>query len=332
MFNDMKIKQVPEDFIVDEVIQLKLVKDRTNYVIFKLSKNNWDSFKVMNNLSKALNIKNKLIGYAGNKDKIAITSQYVSFYRIPKERIERIKMHDVRLEFVGYAHDRINLGDLDGNDFIITLRDLDKEVVIPKNIQLENYFGDQRFGNKANTHLVGKAIIKKDFKLACELLNITISNNDFIFELRKQPRRLLRFYISSYQAFIWNRLLSDFIKKQKNSFKISSNSGDLYLSKSSIENFKLPLISFDSELSDELKVILEEENISLKDFIIPQMPELTTETVYRNAFIDVKDISYEYSDDELNKNKLKIVIKFFLPKGCYATMLLSKLESYLNEN
>ena len=325
----MKIKQVPEDFIVDEVIQLKLVNERTNYVIFKLSKTNWDSFKVINNLSKALNIKNKLIGYAGNKDKLAITSQYVSFYKIPKERIERVKMHDVKLEFVGYAVDRINLGDLEGNNFIIAVRDLSKKVILPKDLQLENYFGNQRFGNKANTHLVGKAIIKKDFKLACELLNIPMSNNDFIFELRKQPRRLLRFYISSYQAFIWNKLLSNHLKKQKDSLIIKSNSGDLYISKSNIEDFKIPLISFDAEMSDELKSILEEENIQLKDFIIPQMPELTTETVYRNAFIDVKNISFEYSDDELNKNKLKVVIKFFLPKGCYATMLISKLENIL---
>src|SRR3989344_7564386 len=278
----MKIKQLPED------------------VIFKLSKTNCDSFKVINNLSKALNIKNKLIGYAGNKDKLAITSQYVSFYKIPKERIERVKMHDVKLEFVGYAVDRINLGDLEGNNFIIAVRDLSKKVILPKDLQLENYFGDQRFGNKANTHLVGKAIIKKDFKLACELLNIPMSNNDFIFELRKQPRRLLRFYISSYQAFIWNKLLSNHLKKQKDSLIIKSNSGDLYISKSNIEDFKIPL-----------------------------MPELTTETVYRNAFIDVKNISFEYSDDELNKNKLKVVIKFFLPKGCYATMLISKLENIL---
>src|SRR3989344_2748245 len=274
----MKIKQLPED------------------VIFKLSKTNCDSFKVINNLSKALNIKNKLIGYAGNKDKLAITSQYVSFYKIPKERIERVKMHDVKLEFVGYAVDRINLGDLEGNNFIIAVRDLSKKVILPKDLQLENYFGDQRFGNKANTHLVGKAIIKKDFKLACELLNIPMSNN---------------------------------LKKQKDSLIIKSNSGDLYISKSNIEDFKIPLISFDAEMSDELKSILEEENIQLKDFIIPQMPELTTETVYRNAFIDVKNISFEYSDDELNKNKLKVVIKFFLPKGCYATMLISKLENIL---
>ena len=236
------------------------------------------------------------------------------------------------MEFVGYLPDRINLGDLDGNNFMIIVRDLDKKVVLPKDIQLENYFGDQRFGNKANTHLVGKAIIKKDFKLVCELLDIKVLNNDFISELRKQPRRLLRFYISSYQAFIWNRLLSDIIKNKKNNFVIKSNSGDLYISKVPIENFKIPLISFDSELTDELSEILKEENISLKDFIIPQMPELTTETVYRNAFIDVKDIYYEFSNDELNKNKLKVLIKFFLPKGCYATMLISKLESYLNEN
>ena len=204
----MQIKKIPEDFFVEEVSKLNLKKERADYSIFKLTKTNWDMFKLIEVISKILKIKSKLIGYGGNKDKNAVTVQYISFYKIQKERIENMKINNIKLEFVGYSDERINLGYHDGNNFIIVVRDLNNKVEIPKNLQFENYFGNQRFGNKFNTHLVGKAIIKKDFEKACKILRIKVENNDFIGGLRKQPRRLLRFYISSYQAFIWNRMLS----------------------------------------------------------------------------------------------------------------------------
>lgn len=326
----MIIKQIPEDFVVEEVIKLNLIKERSNYLIYRLTKKNWDMFKLISTLSRILKTKNKFIGYAGNKDKAAVTTQYISFYKINKERTDNIKIHDVRLDFLGYSKKRINLGDLEGNNFKIKIRDLNNKSNLPNYLYLENYFGEQRFGNKQNTYLVGKAIIKKDFKKACELLNMQVSNNDFIGELRKQPRRLLRFYISSYQAYLWNKILEFNLRKIKNNIKIKSGNQELVIVKDKINNFDIPLISFDAKLTNEIKSLLNEEDISLKDFIIPQMPELITQTSFRKAFIEVKDIQYKYSSDEINKRKLKLEVQFFLPKGSYATILLKKLETYLN--
>ena len=326
----MKVKQIPGDFVVDEIIKLKLVKEKSNYLIFRLTKENWEIFKLLQIISRTMNVKNKFVGYAGNKDKVAVTTQYISFYKIPRERIERIKINGVKLEFVGYSKERINLGDLEGNNFNITIRDLKKEVNLPGSIQLENYFGEQRFGNKYNTHLVGKAIIKKDFKKACELLNIHTLNKDYVGELRKQPRRLLRFYISSYQAFIWNKLLAKELSSQKNHFKTQTTATELVFVRDKMKDFSIPLISFDTKMTPELKSILNEEAVLLGDFVINKMPELITETSFRKAFIEVNEINYKYSKDELNSGKLKLLISFFLPKGCYATILLKKLESYLN--
>jgi len=324
----MIIKQIPEDFIVEELINLNL--SNGNYSIYKLTKKNWDTFKILETIARILNTKIKFIGYAGNKDKKAVTTQYISFYKIPKNRIDRIKINDVKLEFLGYSPDRINLGDLKGNKFIITARNLDKKSRLPSELQLENYFDDQRFGNKSNTHLVGKAIIKKDFKEACKLLNLEVKNNDYVGVLRTQHRRLLRFYISSYQSYIFNNQLSKIISDRKH-FLVDYSLGKLNLSAEKIKNFNLPLISFDSKEDNILKEIIKKENISLNDFIIKQIPELITETQYREAFIEVKDIKSKFDEDELNKDKFKVIIEFTLPKGSYATLLIKKLESYLNQ-
>ena len=57
------------------------------------------------------------IGYAGTKDKHAVTYQYVTVpqqYKLP----ERIGMSYFKFE--GYLRDRITIGDLEGNNFEVT--------------------------------------------------------------------------------------------------------------------------------------------------------------------------------------------------------------------
>ncbi len=326
----MKLKQIPEDFIVEEIIELKLNEVLSDYSIWKLIKKDWESFKIIEALSRALGTKSKFIGFAGNKDKQAITTQYISIYKINKDRIERAKVNGAKLEFIGYSTNRINLGDLKGNKFTIIIRDLNKEVKLPKYLQLENYFDEQRFGNKLNTHLVGKSILKKDFKETCKLLKLSVNGNDYIGAIRKQQRRLLRFYISSYQSYLWNKTLKELLKKEKNIGKYNSKFEELIFTKDKVKNFQIPIVNFDIEEDKIIDKIMKDENITKQDFIIKEIPELITESVNRAAFIEVKDIECKWLKDELNKSKLKLELKFFLSKGSYATMLVKKLSIFLN--
>jgi len=75
---------------------------------------------------------------------------------------------------------------------------------------------------------------------------------------------------------------------------------------------------------------MNEEEIKREDFIIKEIPELVTESKYRDAFIDVKNIKCYWDDDELNEGRFKVELKFFLPKGSYATMLIKKLSVEYN--
>mgnify|MGYP001619109865 CR=1 FL=1 len=324
----MKIKQIPEDFIVNEEIELKLSKDHLNYSVWKLTKKDWESFKIISAVAQSLKTKNKFIGFAGNKDRNAVTTKYISIYLVPKTRIEKVNIKGAKLEFMGYSVNRINLGDLKGNSFDIVLRDLDKKVELPKDIQLENYFDEQRFGNKGNTHLVGKALLKRDFKEVCKLLGFEVNNNDYVGAIRKEQRRLLRFYISSYQSFLWNKTLCRTLIKYKEHHKFKTALEELIFTTTNVKNFKVPIVNFDTEDNEILDKIMKEENISKNDFIIKEIPELITQSSERSAFIDVKGIKYKWGNDKLNKGKLKLELSFFLPKGAYATMLIKKLSCY----
>ena len=69
-----KIKSVPEDFIVEE-IPLFEFSDTGKYTYFLLKKTNYNTEKVIQKLSKYYKIPRKRFGYAGNKDKKAVTTQ-----------------------------------------------------------------------------------------------------------------------------------------------------------------------------------------------------------------------------------------------------------------
>ena len=84
---------------------------------------------------------------------------------------------------------------------------------------------------------------------------------------------------------------------------------------------KLPLIGFGTEETTAVKAILKEESITLRDFIIPQIPELSSEGAERNAFEVCSDFRI------LSDSKETIKVAFSLPKGAYATMLIRYLFS-----
>ena len=72
-----------------------------------------------------------------------------------------------------------------------------------------------------------------------------------------------------------------------------------------------------------LKNIIDEEKIAERDFIIRQIPELSSEGDQRAAFVKVNDFKMVKKEkDELNKSKLKLKVKFSLPKGSYATVFI----------
>src|SRR3989338_4179579 len=126
----MKIKELPEDFIVKEVLELK-VEDGSYYYYF-VTKKNWNTLDVVKEISQRLHVKD--VGYAGLKDRIAVTSQYISV-----QKKINFTLKDVKFEYLGTGKQRIFLGSLKGNAFILTLRDLEKKIAPVK--EIINYFG-----------------------------------------------------------------------------------------------------------------------------------------------------------------------------------------------
>ena len=116
------IKQLPEDFNVVEKSTLNLQKQGA-YGIFLLEKMNYTTERAVQQIADALHILRKAIGYAGNKDKNAITQQYISIKGKGKNA-EMLRLKDLKLTFKGFSNVPLSLGDLNENHFAITIRNL----------------------------------------------------------------------------------------------------------------------------------------------------------------------------------------------------------------
>jgi len=322
----MKIKQIPEDFIVKEIADIKL--DGGSFAYFKLKKKLWNTIDAVNEIAKILNINFNRLRYAGIKDRQAVTEQFISAENVSENSLEKAKIKDISIEYLGHSDERMHTDLLVGNEFIITIRDIDNKLKAVEFIP--NYFDDQRFGLNSNNHLVGKALLQKNFKKACELMELKVENNDYINAL-KRKKAVLKLCFNAYQSYLFNEVLTTYIKKNCAFKETEYNLGKLAFSRNKLENFTLPLLQFDTELESNIKEIYQEilskEEITKRDFIIRQFPDLLQTTQEREAFAEVKDFEVlEFSDDELNKGKKKQIVKFKLPKGSYATIVIKALD------
>jgi len=309
------IKEIPEDFIVEEVFKTD-AKSPGHYYYHTVKKKNLSTIQAIELISKRFNIKKKHIGYAGIKDKKAITTQTISI----KNKKISLNLSNLIIEFFGSYSEPVSLGDLEGNNFRITLRKCHSLKAISK---FPNYFGEQRF-SEGNIE-IGRDIIKKNFKNAVEgiiakdiffkkkaLQYLKKNNKDYVGALKLLNFKVIKLYIHSYQSSLWNKTL------------------DLAI-RNNIKSKQLPIIGYGTELRGPLKNIIEgllaKESLKLRDFIIPQIPELSSAGDMRDAFKEMRNLSINIADDELYKGHKKAVLRFFLDKGSYATEAIKYLLS-----
>ena len=166
--------------------------------------------------------------------------------------------------------------------------------------------------------------MKKDFKKAAALCEVEIEGNDYIGALRKLPARLLKMFVHAYQSYLWNESIKDYLSVKYEGKEIDYSQGKLFfVDEKKVDMLKIPLIGFDNEGNEK---IMQNEEITTRDFVIRQIPELSMEGDERDVFVEVKTMEIsELEKDELNENMKKVTLKFSLSKGSYATMVVRKL-------
>lgn len=165
------VKVRPEDFRVEEIPQYPCSGEGT-HTYFAVEKVGMTTLELLRRLSRALDRKQREFGYAGLKDSQAVTQQIMSLEHIEPQRIEALSLEGVKILWTDRHVNKLKLGHLAGNKFQINVRqiDADAESVARQVLNVlarrgvPNYFGEQRFGVRGDSWIMGRAIMREDPK------------------------------------------------------------------------------------------------------------------------------------------------------------------------
>ena len=339
---DVVFKQTKDDFVVTEE-PLYEFSGEGEHLILKIRKKDlatWDALEI---IAKFVGCKSRDIGYAGLKDKNAMTIQCISINKKYEEKLKSFNHPNIKILNTTYHNNKIKVGHLKGNKFFIRLKRVNLidcrkiEEALGKIVTygMPNYFGFQRFGIEGDNYKKGKAIIEGT--------------------LKEKRRNLKQMYINSYQSYLFNSWLSKRIeisklvdafepkeicerlnlpldvvkrmKKQKHPLKIMT--GDL------LSHYPFGKIFTIDDLETESDKFYERDRVptgllsgkrvknseGLAYEIEKEFQEQTGEDGARRfAWIFPTEVESNYKEE---KNWMEL--QFFLPKGSYATELIAEI-------
>ncbi|SMB93488.1 tRNA pseudouridine13 synthase [Thermanaeromonas toyohensis ToBE] len=199
----MKLKVIPEDFVVKELAHLPL-KPLGPYRLYLLEKKGWNTVDLLLRIARKYNLPYRLFSYGGKKDRHAHTFQYVSV-KYPADLTTVDK--NFSLKAIGYMDRPMGPDLIKGNAFTITLRALDNEELSRLSHQVDevkefgypNYFDDQRFGSLDRERgFLAERLLKKHYKGALEIYLTAIYKEEK--REAKQRKRFFRQHWGDWDA------------------------------------------------------------------------------------------------------------------------------------
>ena len=262
----MKLRQRPEDFRVEELLDLPL-SEKGGYRIYRVEKRSVSAVDLLETLAAHSGIERKLLGYAGLKDRHALTVQHVS---VPQQHELRSRSPDISLSFLGYSDRALCLGSHAGNRFSITARDLSPEDAAQAerrglSASIPNYFDSQRFGSLTDG-FIAEALIRKDYERAMRLffaeqpsdapgvrrekreilanwnrlatlrlqgkngylVRVYLKTESWLQAYKRISPELRQLFVSAYQSYLWNECVKELLSPVPGLFEVPYRAGTLF--------------------------------------------------------------------------------------------------------
>lgn len=189
-----RIKAAPEDFVVEE-LPLYTPSGAGEHTWVEVEKRLRTTEEVAAELATAAGVDAGSIGWAGRKDREALTRQWLSVPGLSPPRAERLAGDGWRVLRAAAHGERLRLGELVANRFRIVVRGVDEaaanaaaeRLAAIARDGLPNYFGEQRFGRDEGNVALGAALLRGQ----------TVTGG----------RRQQRLYLSALQSAIFNEVL-----------------------------------------------------------------------------------------------------------------------------
>ena len=319
-----KLKQFTEDFTVIETLSFPFTGEGEHGYL-KIRKTGQNTQWVCQRLARHFSVKERDIGYAGLKDRHAITTQWFSlpYQFISDQKIESFEEEGIEILEQQRHSGKLRKGAIKYNQFEIMLREVDvkqdslvERLTLIKQYGIPNYFDEQRFGRQRQ--------------------NLT-AFNDMVEGKFKPKRHKQRIYISAARSWLFNQILA--ARVEQNAWS-SGLSGDVYMLAGSKKVFTT------EGLDDEICQRLAENDIHPTaplwgtGDLTSVLDALNLEQTVLDEWIDWRkkleqaglkqqrratrvvpvDFEYDYIQDQ---KQLKLGFK--LPSGAYATNLVREI-------
>jgi len=341
--NEFLFNASARDFIVEE-IPLYDFSGEGEHLVVKIRKKEMTTWEMLDVLSSHLGIRRRDIGYAGLKDKHAMTIQYISLPANMEEKLSSFDHDKIKILETTRHNNKIRVGHLKGNRFDIRLKKvlgvqkekLDSMLKWIDANGVPNYFGNQRFGTNGDNWQDGKKLLDGTLKM--------------------RDKKTREFLMGSYQSYLFNQwlskrmeinlLLEEFNEKEVEQL-MKLPEGSLKGTKKQSHFFKLLegdlMMHYPyGKLFEAEDLHKEAERFATKDtaptgllpgtktkrathsaaIIESQFDEpLKLNGARRYAWIQVEEIKKRYVEE-----KAHYELSFTLPKGSYATNVLDVLR------
>jgi len=195
------LKCLNEDFAVTE-LPLQLPAGAGEHLWLDVEKNGANTAFVAQQLAAAAGVQERDVGYAGLKDRYAITRQWFSIYLPKGETPDLTLLQHPEFKVLGQSRHvkKLRPGDLLGNWFRIVLREVsgDRDAV-EANLKavasqgVPNYFGAQRFGFEGGNVEQGRAMLAREIRV-------------------RNPKKK-GIYLSAVRSFVFNEVLAQRIQQ-----------------------------------------------------------------------------------------------------------------------
>ncbi len=335
-------RSTPETFIVEEV-PLYPWSGEGEHLIVKVRKKGLTTWEMLKAISEQTGVKVKDMGYAGLKDKNALTYQYISLPKRYENALQKFSHPQIKILEKHLHTNKLRLGHLKGNRFFITLkkvfpmqaRKIDEVIRIIEKEGLPNFFGYQRFGKEGDNYLLGREIAlgrkrERNIKKRRLLLNAYQSH---LFNLWLSKRVEISKLINAFSPKELKTSLDlpegivEELKKQKPFFKILP--GDI------AKHYPMGKIFFvDDPLQESTRFfhraisptgLLPGSKTPRSDGMARELEkdfdaDIPQQGDRRYAWIFPEDLQGKYKEKEAHYE-----LSFFLPKGSYATILLEEI-------
>src|SRR5438093_8446102 len=106
------LKDAPEDFVVEEISSPPPPSAEGRFTVATIRVRNWETNRLVRELARALHVSRRRIGFAGTKDKHAVTTRLFSFEGIPIDAVRELQSECLRRRTTGSSRSEEHTSEL----------------------------------------------------------------------------------------------------------------------------------------------------------------------------------------------------------------------------